>query len=205
MAQEELTLARVKLSKLRVISPQSGVVIAKKIEDGQAVGLGEPLFVVADIDSLEIEVEIDEVDIPKVKVGQTAIITSEGLPDCEFKAKVVKIAPQAEIKENATVVKTTLRLNSSGNLKIGNQVDVKIITDRKSDILTLPLGALIEEEGKSFVFVYSGGMAKKEEVTTGISSIDQIEIISGLKEGDEIIIPHGLNLRDQDRVRKKTK
>ncbi|MBU1486525.1 efflux RND transporter periplasmic adaptor subunit [bacterium] len=203
LAKEELSLTKIKLSKLKVISSQSGVVVSKKVEDGQVVQPGEELFVVADLTNLEVEVDIDEVDVPSLRVGQPVMVTSEGLPGHQFKGEIIKIAPQARVKENTTVVKTTVRLYSSKGLKMGNQVDVRIVTDQKTDCIILPLEALVEEEDRKFIFLYSNGVARKREVTTGISSLEEIEIVSGLKEMDKVIIPQGIELKDQDRVRKE--
>jgi len=202
LAEEGYSLAELQLSKLKAISPQSGVVVKREVKDGQSVQPGQVLFVVADLTNLEVEVEIDEVDAPQIEIGQPAIITSEGMPGHEFKGKVVEIAPQAKIKERTTVIRTVLSLGPSDRLKIGNQVDVRIITDKKTDILILPLETLVEEGDKRFVFFYSQGIAQKREITTGISSLEEIEVISGLEEGDEVIVPAGLKLKDGERVRK---
>lgn len=62
----------------------------------------------------------------------------------------------------------------------------------------------MEEDGKNLVFLYQEGLARKREITTGISDLEGIEVVSGLKEGDEIIIPRGLVLKGKERVRKET-
>lgn len=201
ISKKEIEAANIHLERLKVTSPQDGVVLAREVEDNQTVSPAKMLFVIADPGDLEVVVDVDEVDAGQVRVGQEAIITTLALPDSEFKGKVTEIAPRTEVKEKANIVEVTLSLDKTDGLKIGNQVDVRIITGRKQDVPLLPLEAL--SEGENFVFVYQKGVAYQRKIATGISNLEDTEITAGLKEGDEVIIPAGLKLKDWNKVRKR--
>jgi len=201
--EEEVMLAQTQLSYLNLISPQDGIIIMKDISSGQAVNAGQMLFKIVDPNNLQVKAEIDEVDGFCLKVNQEVIIKHESLPNEKFKGFLYKISPQAKIKANTIIVETIIRFNHKPSLfKIGNQVDIEIITSRKNNVLYIPLEVIYEEENKKFVFVYDKGLAVKKEVKTGLANVENIEIISGITVKDEVIIPQEIELKSGDKVKK---
>lgn len=201
MAQEGLALTELMLNRLECLSPIDGVIITKNVKDNQFVSVGYLLFTIADTSSLEIEADVDELDAPEVKIGNKAIITNQIIKDTEISGIVTKIAPKAiqTLREEHTIVKVTIiPKNLPPVLKIGNQVEVKIITYTKNTIF-LPIDVVLEDKEGKFVFIYDEGIAKKKRITTGISDISHIEVF-GLNRADEVIKSQGIELKEKMKV-----
>lgn len=201
LAEKEIKKIRLELSMLIMLAPHSGVVIEKYVEEEESVTSGQPLIRLADLERLEILAKIDEINAPLVKVNQDTVVTT--VNGVKFMGYVAKISPIAVVEENSTFVEITIKLKERGNLvKIGNQVDVEIITEIKEHVLTLPSRVI---RGGREVFVYENGVAKLRMIKTGLSDFNQTEIIEGLKEGEEVIISNSNDkwLRDGVRVIKR--
>lgn len=203
-AEEELKFVKILLDKFSCLSPHEGTVISNKVEKGQTVHSGEPLLVITDTNRLQIRVEVDEIDIFNVKIGQKALVSINVLPDKELSGRVIRIAPSAQRRNNFTIVEVIVELTQTiPLLKIGMRVDVKIVTSDKKDILYIPLTALIREDNKKYVFIYQDGIVSMREIKTGIFNLESTEVLSGLNEGDEVIIPGTDKIKDKDKVSKK--
>lgn len=204
IAQNELALAQITLEKLKCLSPINGVIITKNIKDNQFVPVGYLLFTIADTSALEIEADVDELDAPEVKIGDKAIITSQIIKDTEISGIVTKIAPKAtqNQREGHTIVKVTITSkNLPSALKVGNQVEVKIIVNSKNTSY-LPVDVVLEDKEGKFIFLYEKGRVKKKRITTGISDISNIEVF-GVNNTDEIIRCQGIELEEKMKVIKK--
>ncbi|MEW6096463.1 MAG: efflux RND transporter periplasmic adaptor subunit [bacterium] len=201
MAQEELAITQIRLQKLHCLSPIDGVIITENIKDNQFVPVGYLLFTIADTSSLEIEADVDELDAPEIKIVDKAIITSPIIKDTEILGVVQEIAPKATMTPEGahTIVKVSIiPKNLPPALKVGNQVEVKIITHSKNTFY-LPIDMVLEDKGGNFVFVYDKGRVLKKRITTGISNISYIEVF-GLNNTDEIIRCQRIELKDKMRV-----
>jgi HlyD family secretion protein len=186
-ADEMVKFAKIRLEDLRCVSQIDGVVIERKVEDGQVVENGKELFVIASISRYEVKADVDEMDAVSVVLNQKAIITHEAIPDKEFEAEVIKISPQVKEMPPITVLEVTIGyFKKNPFLKIGMSVDVKIITGYK-DGLFLPLKAIRGDEKGRFVFVIKNSLTYKKEIETGVSTLDKIEVLN-LKEKDEVIV-----------------
>ena len=229
----------VRLTTVR--APSSGTISKLNVEQGERVVgtqqmAGTEMMRLADLNLMEVQVDVNENDIIRVNVGDTAIIDVDSYTamDKKFKGIVTAIANTANPKTSADAVtefKVEIRiLNESFSdllseiqgpspFRPGMTASVEIITTTKVDILTVPLAAVTtrnpkldkgvfgntdnEDDGirvtdsnakpedkadiKEVVFINDGGTAKMVEVKTGISDYDNIEILSGLSEGDEVV------------------
>lgn len=188
-AEKELRHAIIRHEKLRCVSPQDGAVVTLQLEEGMFVVTGEPLITIADTRNIEIIADIDEVDAWRINIGQEAIITSDAFPEKELKGSVIKTAPQATVKGQHTVVETTIMLKGPTDiLRINNQVDIKMITDKKESVLLLPLSVVHWSNDGTYVWLQKDHTMKKAEVKTGLSDLYLIEIVSGLDEGAEVFV-----------------
>lgn len=203
IAQEELELARIRLERHKYTSPINGVVITKNVREGQFVPRGYLLFTIADPASLEIEADVDELDAPGVKIGNKAIITGQIIKDGNILGVVTKVAPKALPSPTAgRIVKVIITPKDLPSvLKVGNQVEVEIITHTKNTYY-LPLNVVFEDKEGKFVFVYDKGKVKKKRIVCGISNISYQEVL-GLDKADEIIQPQRVELKENMKVRKK--
>ncbi len=226
-SQANLAQARENLRRTTVTAPMSGIISKLDVEQGETVlgtqqFQGTEIMRIADLDQMEVRVDVNENDIIRVSEGDTAIIDVDSYShlDKEFKGVVTSIANTANDKASADAVtefEVRIRiLNSSyqdlvkeGNrfpFRPGMTASVDIITQRKDNILSVPLasvttreekqdpqneggssGLTIQEDTREVVFVLEDGQAKLREVSTGISDFDNIEILEGLEEGETVV------------------
>ncbi len=201
-AQEALTEARARLSETQVSAPLSGVILSLDVQRGQIISSGTssfsqgtPLAVIGDLSELRIKAEVDETDARKLAVSQEAIITFDAFPDLSYRGRVIRIAPLAKMKNDLAVVELLLslgeRVDPTGDapkLRPGLSADVEVITQRLNDVMLLSRDAVHKEDGKWGISVVQGEQVSFQEVTTGISDGEQIEIKSDLPEGTEVVL-----------------
>lgn len=249
-------------------APMDGTITAVNITDGEQAQNGSELFTMTDYENLSVTVQVDELDIPNIKLDQAATITLDALEDQEFAGKVIDIAKEGTSSNGVSLFDVTVGLNESEGVLVGMSAEVAITIEEKNDVLTVPIEAVTEVNGKYYVNVPStdgdtsdtsdtgtdgeapsrdsasgqapGGEApsgdaaggasgwqgrgtegrggsfpsgapsggfpgsgqtggrggsstasgqKRIQVTVGIHDESNIEIVSGLSEGDEVIIP----------------
>jgi HlyD family secretion protein len=200
------------LSKTVYNSPIDGIITSLRVEEGEVAIIGTMnnpgtvLMTIADLSEMEVEVEVDETDVIGVRIGQTADVKVDALPTQVLKGTVTEIGSSAIEKLTTTqqesrdfLVKVTLN-NPPQSLKPGLSASADIITAEKKGVLAIPISSLVlrekketdptqkekgEEEG---VYVDENGRAKFVPVTKGIMGGLLIEITSGLKEGEDVIV-----------------
>src|SRR5579884_2680449 len=181
----------VALQNATITSPIDGVVTQAPIVAGQTVSPADTIVQVIDFSQKTFNTDIDESDISKVKLGQEADFTLNAYGDKVFKGKVVDISPTTHTTtDGATVV--TVKI-SADDLTIqpisGLGGTTNITVASKSNTLVIPSSAL---RGDNTVFVPNGSKFKAVKVTTGLQTDTQIEITSGLKEGDKVVTNPGV-------------
>ncbi len=211
-ANTVLDRAQERLSESVVRAPIDGVILQKYVEQGQIiasgvsnVGGGTPIVDLADMSSVYIEAGIDEIDIGKIGVGQTAAVVAEAYPQLHFKGQVVRIAPEARIEQNVTLFDVIVEVeNTDGKLKSGMNAAIEITIVEKNDILLIPAVALMAPQDLSAspdertVLMKKNGDYAPHRVTVGLSSFRQAEILSGLEEGDVLGVPMTSRLKEEN-------
>lgn len=175
---------------LVVISPINGLVSEVNNKVGELSGPGKVLLTVLSLDNLQIKVNVVENNITKIKLGQSTFITFDAMPDKKFEGVVSAIDP-AETEINGTVYyKTTVILNKKEDfIRSGMTANVWVTVNVNKDTLFVPVSTLIKDQDKTFVKVLKNNVVALIEVTTGTKdTYGNIEITSGLGEGDKIII-----------------
>jgi HlyD family secretion protein len=208
--------------RARVTSPMNGVVIKKGVELGQTVtsgvssfNEGTALFTVADLKSLIIRVNLNEVDIAKVAVGQPVRVTLDAYPQKVFTGKVTFVSPAAELVEKIKVFKVEIGLDELGEpFKTGMSANVEILGEKRDKAVSIPLEALQRREGETISYrlkpnlkpqqiaAAREGLAGRNKfiwlsdhwkeyfdvvpVKAGIATLERVEIVAGLKSGDEV-------------------
>jgi len=218
-AEASLKEANEQLIKTTIYSPMAGTVSSLSVEQGErVVGAnmmsGTEVLRVADLNRMEVNVDVNENDIIHVKLGDTAIVEIDAYLDRDFKGIVTEIANSAESAvtsadqvTNFTVKVLILQdsykdLISDGNpspFRPGMSASVDILTFKKDSVLTVPIqsvttrsdttmtGEKVSETTRTLVFVSDGKFAIARDVTTGIQDNNNIEIVSGLKGGEDVI------------------
>ncbi|HJW32745.1 MAG TPA: efflux RND transporter periplasmic adaptor subunit [Holophagaceae bacterium] len=206
----------------RVASPMNGVVIKKGVELGDTItsgvssfNAGTVVFTVADLKSLIIRVNLNEVDIAKVKTGLGVRITLDAYPQKAFTGKVRFVAPAAKLQDKIKVFEVEVALDElTEAFRTGMSANVEILGDKREKAISVPLEALQRKDGQPVVYRLKDGLkpeqiaAAKEglsgrtkfmwlsdhwkdyfevvAVKAGIATLERVEILSGLKSGDQV-------------------
>jgi RND family efflux transporter MFP subunit len=206
----------------RVTSPMAGVVIKRGVEPGETVtsgvssfNAGTVLFTVADLNSLIIRVNLNEVDIAKVHVGQPVRITLDAYPQKIFTGKLTFVAPSAELVEKIKVFKVEIGLDElSEAFRTGMSANVEILGQRRPNAISIPLEALQKRDGKTIAYRLKADLKPQQikqakdglsgrnkfiwlsehwkdyfdivPVTAGIATLERVEIVQGLKAGEQV-------------------
>jgi RND family efflux transporter MFP subunit len=208
----------------RVTAPMGGVVIKKGVELGETVtsgvssfNAGTVLFTVADLKTLIIRVNLNEVDIAKVHVGQPVRITLDAYPQKVFNGKVTFVSPAAELVEKIKVFKVEITPSElADSYKTGMSANVEILGERRAKAVSIPLEALQKREGQTVAYRLKANLKPQQvaaaregltgrnkfiwlsdhwkdyfdvaPVTAGIATLERVEILSGLKAGEQVAL-----------------
>jgi len=186
-AKSQLEAAQLKLTYAKIRAPISGVITQRLIELGNNVGVNQKVFVMVDFDTLYARVFIPEKDIQKVHIGQKALVTVEAYPGREFWGHVKMINPIVD-PESGTVKVTVMLLKKGTPLRPGMFATVKIITATRPNALVIPKRALLLESETDRVFVVQDSVARQRDVKLGFADGNRIEVLSGLSEGDWVVV-----------------
>jgi len=133
---------------------------------------------------------IDEIDVSKVKLGQEALITLDALPGKEVEGRVTFISPASTIETGVVFYKTTIVLqNPDAELKDGMSANAEIILEQHNDVLLVPNRAIQGSLEKPWVEVLVNGKYESKNITMGLSDGTNTEVLSGLAEGEEVVLP----------------
>lgn len=188
-ARISLEDAQDNLSKAALVAPFDGVVTDVYVEVGEwASGLAVELV---DTGSLEVVLDMDEIDIGAIAVGQPTVVILEAWPDQELVGEVIAIAPKAKIQSEIVTYEVHLRVEA-GDLPVltGMTANAELITANRENVLLVPNRTITadREAGKYYVNLVEGDSIAKTEVTIGLRDKDFTEITGGLEEGDELFI-----------------
>lgn len=186
------------LMDMIIASPISGIVLSRNVDEGSSVIAmssaygGTSLMTLADVSSMHFEGDVDESDIAKIHEQMPAKIFVDAYPDTVFDGLLTRIAPQGIEQDGVVNFRVEAELvDEAGLLKTGMSADVQLVIAERSDVLTLPEGAIIYEGDSTFVEKTGlGTEAGKQRVTVEVGLSDGIrtEIISGLNEGDRVVM-----------------
>jgi HlyD family secretion protein len=210
------------LAKTTMLSPINGVVTAVLAKVGETAVMGTMnysgtvILTVSDLSQIITEVMVDEVDLPRLKLGQPAVVTVDALNGKQYDGTVIEIGASAQAASSA--ISSTIRqfkvkvalTKPGGEIKPGITARVRLIADKRKDVLKVPIGAIRSEEKDGqeafYLFVAEKGAAMKKTITVGLSDDTSTEVLSGLKEGDEVITgPYSLlrTMHEGDKVKTK--
>lgn len=178
------------IAKSTLKAPFSGIITAQKAKVGEIAQSGAIVVSLISQAEFEVEVNVPEADIAKVKIGDTASITLDAYGnDVKFQAKVVKINPSETIVEGVPTYKTTLQfLSKDDRIKSGFTANIDILTAQRENTLAVPYRAIVSKNGDKIVRVLSGKNVEERKVTLGLRGSDgNVEIIGGLSEGEKVI------------------
>ena len=191
---------REQLSYTTITAPIDGIVLSRDVEIGDAVSsilvLGSSATLVmtlGDTQEVYVKGKVDESDIGKVYLGQPARIKVESFKDKTFTGKVTKISPMGVEKDNVTTFEVRVSIdNPGGELKAEMTANAEIILDEHKNVLQIPEGAIIYDKDRKASIETPDPKGKdgqrKVAINIGISNGAKTEVLSGLKEGDQVIL-----------------
>ena len=204
------------------------VEIGESITSGvSSFNAGTVLFSVADTSKMIVKAGVNEVDIGKIRAGMPVKVTLDAYPKVSFKGKIDRIAPAVRVEEKVRVFDVEIRLDAQGReLRSGMTANIEVIGERMEKVLTVPVEAVFKKDDQEIVYVkkaidpnakpeqkkeLKGEAAKKAEkdawkkffdrrnVTTGLADNAKVQIVAGLKAGEEIALEDPTMPKDADR------
>jgi membrane fusion protein (multidrug efflux system) len=177
---------RIQLSYTEIRAPFGGLIVARYIGLAEQVGPGDALFRISDFTPLLCHIQIPERDLPKLRVGQRALLTFEAWPEKRFSAEVLRIRP---IVDGTTgTVRVTLDVDAEGRLRPGMFARVFVETETRENTLVIPKAALSLESIGDTVYVADGDTASRRNVELGFREGDRVEVLAGVDEGELVIV-----------------
>jgi RND family efflux transporter MFP subunit len=205
MGKVALATARDRLRYTSIEAPIAGTVTQRNINPGEVVvpGVtstfeGKPLLVIADLSTLLVKIDLNQIDVARVRLGQKADITVDALPGKKYTAHVTKVAPAAVAPahgQGADVFPVEAQLDPSPDLaeiKPGMTADVRIVVGTEKAVLLLPIEAVVTSKDKSKVTVIEEGergpRTVPRDVTVGARNDREVQVKTGLRQGDKVLI-----------------
>jgi cobalt-zinc-cadmium efflux system membrane fusion protein len=183
-------------SRFPLNAPISGTVVERNGSIGATVGSDANVFKIVDLSSVWIDANIFEKDLGRVRLGEAVNVTVPALPNARFSGRVILISSVVDPDTRTVKVRTEVA-NPGGQLKPDMFANVEIVTAGRASAITVPLAAILDDSGKSVVFVADGTGFKKREVTVGLKSNDHVEIVEGLTAGDKVVVKGNYLLMQQ--------
>jgi HlyD family secretion protein len=180
---------------LNVRSPVNGQVGQLFIAPSATVAKDAKLLSVVDLSALEVEVKVPESFARDLAIGMSAQITGNG---SQWPGTVGAISP--EVVNGEVAARVRFAGEEPAHLRQNQRLSVRIVLDKRDDALTVARGSFVDESGGRYAYVVRDGIAVKTPVRLGVSSIDKVEILDGLKVGDRVVISGTSNFNDAPRV-----
>jgi HlyD family secretion protein len=198
-AEAAVELAQLQLDYTTIEAPIDGVIAELYIEEGGLVGNTSSAGLVLS-NEIEVKVNIEESRLAQVEKGQHVSLRVSAYPGVEFPAVVTNVAPHADTSTHTFEV-TIVPLDKEGKLRSGMFADTTLLAQEKEDTLLVPLTAVTSVDSQPTVFVVNGdGTAEARAVTTGLTNKTEVEILSGVKAGEEVVTAGQVNLEDGVKV-----
>ena len=186
-------------SVFALTSPISGIVVERNGTIGATVGTDANLFKIINLSSVWIDANVFEKDLERVKIGQEVKVKVPTFPESSFTGRVILVSSVVDPDTRTVKVRTEVT-NGDGRLKPDMFANVEIVTAVHRTAISIPLAAVLDDGGKSVVFVADGNQYKKKEVILGLKSDDRVEITGGLNEGDKVVVKGNYLLLEQGKA-----
>ena len=171
-------------------SPVDGIITEVNFDKGEQTSLSGPVISIIGLSKMQIEVDVPESDITKLEIGDKVNITLDAFSyDKIFEGTITFIDPAATVINEVIYYKVRVNFDElDDKIKSGMTADLIILTNSKENVLAIPSRSIIYREGKKYVNILENGNLLDKLIVTGLKGDDGlIEIISGIKEGDEIV------------------
>ncbi|MEH7378444.1 efflux RND transporter periplasmic adaptor subunit [Neobacillus drentensis] len=180
-----------------ITAPADGKITTVSVTDGERVTNGQVIAHLTDYEDLQTVVQVDELDITKIKKKQTVSITVSAYPDTTFTGKVTDIAAEGTSANGTSTFDVTIHIDQPKNLKVGMSTEASILTESKENALYVPVDGVYTSNNEKYVVVTSASTdassassnSQQKTVKTGISTDDYVELTEGVTAGETIQLP----------------
>lgn len=202
-AEAALEIAQLQLGRAEVHSPLNGQVAKRFVSVGEQVDgtAAQPIVEIASLGQIEFLGNAPAMYLSKLRAGEAVDVTTEAVPGKAFAGRVVAISPAVDPATGVGMVRIRVP-NPGGLLRLGMFLNAEIPVETHARALVVPPQAIYRNEtGEPRVFVVNGDMATASSVELGIETKDRVELRSGVKEGDTVILTGGYGLGDSAKIR----
>jgi membrane fusion protein, multidrug efflux system len=202
-ASAALSTADRNVERAAVRSPIAGQVVKRMVSVGEQVDgtAAQPIAEIANLDRVELAANVPSEQLSRIKPGQAATVTSDAFPGRVFAGSVLAIAPAVDAATNAGLVRIRIA-NAERALKVGMFAECQVALGERPNVLTVPPSAVVKTDEQAAVYVLSGDTAQRTMVKVGLEQPTAVEILSGLKEGDTVLISSVYGLGEKANVAK---
>ncbi|WP_426176473.1 efflux RND transporter periplasmic adaptor subunit [Massilia sp. TWR1-2-2] len=183
--RQRLSLANAqrRFDELTVRAPVDGFVGTLNVQNRSVVAANTPLMTLVDLSKLEVELEVPETYVADMGLGMTAEIQ---LGEGRATGKLAALSP--EVVKNQVLARVRFEGAQPKGLRQSQRVSARLLIEEKPNVVMLPRGPFVESEGGRFAYVMRDGVAVRTPITLGATSVMAVEILSGLKVGDKVVI-----------------
>jgi len=190
-----LSNAQRRVDELTVRAPVDGFIGTLSVANRSVVQANVPLMTLVDLSQLEVELEVPETYVNDLGIGMSAEIEVAGV---KTTGKLSALSP--EVVKNQVLARVRFNGKQPEGLRQSQRVSARLLIDEKPDVLLVQRGPFVESEGGRFVYLVQGGLAVRTPFKMGATSVSSVEIISGLKQGDKVVISGTENFENAARV-----
>jgi len=176
-----------------IVSPINGIITEKKMVAGEYANLGSVIAVAIDVSTLKARVYVAENNVFRLRTGQKAVITSEVYPGETFNGTITYISPKGDDNHNY-LVELSVQNNKASRLRAGVYVLAGFETGGTHKVLQVPKTALADGMKNPYVYVVENGKAAERKIVLGNETGENVEVMSGLKEGEQIVTEGQINI-----------
>lgn len=194
-AEAALRRARAMSAQMRLTAPSAGTIIRRDAEIGEYAAVNTPLFYLAGPEPLRISADVDEEDLPRVRIGQRVLIRADAFPDRSFEGRVSEITPRGDTVARSYRVRIAFAADAP--LPIGMSTETNIVIEERDDALLLPVSALSGDAA----WVYSQGRVTRRKLRLGVRAPERVEVLEGLGADESVVDAPPTSLREGQRVR----
>jgi len=192
-------LAQLELSYTDVVAPIDGVVAQRTVKQGNLINVNQSMFRIVDMARLEAVLNVPERELATLRVGLPVQLAVDALPGISIAGEIIRISPVVDAA-TGTFRATASFSDAEGRLKPGMFGRLAVVYEQRSDALTVPRLALVEEGDETTVFALRGGVVEKRRLVLGYVNGDFAEVRSGLEEGERVVTAGKVAVRDGSKV-----